>query len=316
MRIEEMETLLERLGVTPVATKDNEVLALCPGHKELTGREDHNPSWWINSETGRHICFSCGFKGGLWALIAQVKGLKDAQGRLDFADAKDWLYESFDGMVLDSLQDTGPIVKPEPEVKITEASLALFTYPPEPALKSRGLTLEAAKKHELLWDPKHSNWIIVIREPHSNKLLGWQEKGYSRRYFNNYPPRVVKSEALFGFSQYSSGPMIVVESPLDVVRLSSIGISGGVATYGVHISNAQLKIIREADEIVFALDNDEAGRAASKKLLELTRPLNFEAWFFDYSQTDRKDIGGMSRAEAITGLQNSRHCVYGEKALP
>jgi len=110
--------------------------------------------------------------------------------------------------------------------------------------------------------------------------------------------------------------MIVVESPLDVVRLSSIGISGGVATYGVHISNAQLKIIREADEIVFALDNDEAGRAASKKLLELTRPLNFEAWFFDYSQTDRKDIGGMSRAEAITGLQNSRHCVYGEKALP
>lgn len=315
MRLEEMERLLDRLGIEPVSTRDNEFLALCPGHKEITGKEDRNPSWWINAETGRHICFSCGFKGGIWGLIAQVKGLRDAQGRLDFADAKDWMYESFDGIVFDALSETEP-VKKEPEVRISEASLALFSYPPEHALQSRGLTLAAAEQYELLWDKAHSNWIIVIRDPHSNKLQGWQEKGYSRRYFNNYPPGVAKAETLFGYSQYTGGKMIVVESPLDVLRLASLGIAGGVATYGVHISNAQLKLIREADEIIFALDNDDAGKAASKKLLDLTRPLNFEAWFFDYSHTDRKDIGGMSRSEVLTGLQNARHCVYGEMALP
>lgn len=314
MRIEEMETLLRRLNIEPVNVKNSEILALCPGHKELTGREDRNPSWWINADTGQHICFSCGFKGGLWSLIAQRQGFYDQIGRLDYADAKDWLYESFGTIQLDALSEMErPIEKPE--FKVSEASLAVFVDPPSNALKSRGLSLAAAQEYGLLWDSNKQNWIIVIREPYSNKLLGWQEKGYSRRYFNNYPPGVEKAQSLFGFSQYSGGKMIVVESPLDVVRLASLGIAGGVATYGVHISAAQLKLIKEADEIVFALDNDDAGKAASKKLLELTKTSAFEAWFFDYSGTDRKDIGGMSRAEVMQGLQNAKHCVYGEGAL-
>ena len=310
-----MEQLLTRLDIDPIATRGSEILALCPGHKELTGREDRNPSWWINAETGRHICFSCGFKGGVSTLVAHVKGFRDSQGRLDYADAKDWIYESFEGIFLGTLDTIEvPIVK-EPEVKIREASLAVFNYPPEDALKSRGISLDAAKKHELLWDKVHSNWIIVIRDAHSNKLLGWQEKGYSRRYFNNYPAGVVKSDALFGIQQYDGGRMIVVESPLDVVRLTSLGVPGGVATYGASISNEQLKLIKEADEVIFALDNDDAGKASSKKMLELTRTLGFEAWFFDYSQTDRKDVGGMSRSEVTYGLAHAKHCVYGLGAL-
>lgn len=314
MRIEEMEALLRRLNIEPVNVKNSEILALCPGHKEITGREDRNPSWWINSDTGQHICFSCGFKGGLWSLIAQRQNFYDPNGRLDYADAKDWLYESFGTIQLDTLAEIErPIEKPE--FKVSNASLAVFSNPPSDALRSRGLSLAAAQDHELLWDSVKRNWIIVIREPYSNKLLGWQEKGYSRRYFNNYPPGVEKSHCLFGFSKYSGGRMVVVESPLDVVRLSSLGISGGVATYGVHISAAQLKLIKEADEIVFALDNDDAGKAASKKLLELTKTDAFEAWFFDYSTTDRKDVGGMSKFEVTEGLANAKHCVYGTEAL-
>jgi hypothetical protein len=314
MKLEEMEQLLVRLGIDPIRTKDSEILALCPGHKELTGREDRNPSWWINADTGQHICFSCGFKGGLWSLIAQRQNLHDQNGRLDYADAKDWLYESFGAIQMDVLTEIErPIEKPE--YKISQASLAVFVDPPADALKSRGLSLAAAQAYELLWDASKKNWIIVIRDPYSNKLLGWQEKGFSRRYFNNYPPGVEKSQSLFGFSQYSGGQMIVVESPLDVVRLASLGISGGVSTYGVHISNEQLRLIKEADEVVFALDNDEAGKANSKKLLELTKTLAFEAWFFDYSGTDVKDIGGMSRLEVTSGLNGAKHCVYGLGAL-
>lgn len=314
MKLEEMEELLRRLNIEPINVRNSEVLALCPGHKEITGREDRNPSWWINAETGQHICFSCGFKGGLWSLIAQRQNFVDPNGRLDYADAKDWLYESFGAIQLDALAEIErPIEKPE--FKVSEASLAVFSDPPESVLKSRGLNLAAAQAHNLLWDPRHQNWIIVIRDPYSNKLLGWQEKGFSRRYFNNYPPGVEKSHALFGFSNYKGGKMIVVESPLDVVRLTSLGITGGVATYGVHISAAQLKLIKEADEIIFALDNDEAGKAASKKLLDMTKTSGFESWFFDYSHTDRKDIGGMSRAEIVQGLQSAKHCVYGEAAL-
>ena len=312
MRLEEMERVLERLNIDVINVRGSEILALCPGHKEITGKEDHNPSWWLNAETGAHICFSCGFKGNIWSLIATAQNLRDANGFLDYADAKDWLYLSFDNIQLGSPDEEIEQESIFKEVtQITESRLALFTYPPEHALKARGLTLQAAEKHQLLWDTAHSNWITVIRDPYSNKLLGWQEKGFSRRYFRNYPTGVEKSTTLFGLNRYKGGRMIIVESPLDVVRLDSIGISGGVSTYGSMISNAQIELIKDADEILFALDNDESGINASKKVLEQ----NFEAWFFNYSHTDMKDIGAMSRLEILTGLDNAKHSVNGLGAI-
>lgn len=306
-----MERVLTRLNIEPVNSRGSEILALCPGHKEVTGKEDRTPSWWINSETGAHICFSCGFKGSLWSLIATVQGLKDANGLLDYADAKDWLYLSFDNLMLGSQEEEQEESIFKEVSSLGESRLALFTLPPENALKARGFTVEAAEQYELLWDTQHSNWISVIRDPHSNKLLGWQEKGFSRRYFRNYPQGVEKSTTLFGFNQYKGGRMIVVESPLDVVRLASVGISGGVSTYGSMISNTQINLIKEADEIVFALDNDESGITSSKKMLDL----NFESWYFNYAHTDMKDIGAMSKSEILTGLSNAKHSVHGLGAL-
>jgi hypothetical protein len=312
MKLEEMERVLGRLNITPINTRGSEILALCPGHKEITGKEDRTPSWWINSETGAHICFSCGFKGNLWALIATAQGLKDANGFLDYADAKDWLYLSFDNLSLGTSEEDQEEESIFKEVTtITESRLALFTFPPKHALAARGLTLPAAEYHQLLWDTVHSNWITVIRDPHSNKLLGWQEKGFSRRYFRNYPVGVEKSTTLFGLNRYKGGQMIVVESPLDVVRLESIGISGGVSTYGSMISNTQLELIKDADEIVFALDNDESGINASKKMLDQS----FEAWYFNYAHTDMKDVGAMSKSEILIGLDNAKHSVNGLGAL-
>lgn len=310
MRLEDMERVLTRLNIEPVTERGNEILALCPGHKEMTGKEDRNPSWWINSETGAHICFSCGFKGNLWSLIATAQNLRDANGFLDYADAKDWFYLSFDNISLESPEEEQESIFKE-VTEITESRLALFTMPPSYALTARGFTWEAAEKHQLLWDKEHGNWISVIRDPHSNKLLGWQEKGFSRRYFRNYPQGVEKSTTLFGFNRYQSGPMIVVESPLDVVRLESIGVTGGVATYGSVISKAQIELIKEADEIVFAFDNDDAGIKASTYMLSLP----IEAWYFNYSQTDMKDVGAMSKSEILTGLKTAKHSVNGLGAL-
>jgi DNA primase len=105
--------------------------------------------------------------------------------------------------------------------------------------------------------------------------------------------------------------MIVVESPLDVVRLSSIGIDGGVATYGAIVSAAQFNLIRGADRIIFAMDNDDAGKASSQSLLEMCKQMGVECWFFNYSGIDLKDVGGMSRSEALTGLSTARHQLRG-----
>lgn len=318
MMIEDMEEILDRLGISTISARGDEILALCPGHKMMTGREDHNPSWWINADTGAHICFSCGYKGGLLALISNTLGLVDVNGLDDYGAAKDWLAS----LNLDTSKYAERLAKaervferPAEQLAMTDSRLALFVTPPEYARQARGFTERACVTHELLWEDSRQLWVTPIRHPFTGSLLGWQEKGFRDRFFNNYPAGVEKSTSLYGYAQYTGGDMIVVESPLDVVRLTSVGISGGVATYGAMISNLQMSLIRGADRVIFALDNDDAGRTASEKIIEQTRTHGFEAWFFNYSRTDMKDVGAMSRTEIEQGLATARHSLNGKRAL-
>jgi DNA primase len=305
MNVEEMESTLDRLGIVYVGTRGSEIQGYCPGHLRRTGKEDNNPSWYINAETGAHICFSCGFKGGVTFLVCYLQGFY-TDTELDFDKAKEWLGDLGELSVAFE-RATKPKVIFEEVTYITEAALAAFVVPPDHALKSRGLTKEAAQKYELLWDARRDLWIIPIRDASTQKLLGWQEKAYSGRYFNNYPVGVRKSRTLFGLKQYTSGPMILVESPLDVVRLASVGITGGVASYGSLVSKEQVSALRVADMLYVAMDNDEAGRHSASELLDASFNDGFECWFFDYEHTDMKDVGGMSKSEIKTGLDNAKH---------
>lgn len=308
MTVEEMEETLERLGLEVISIRGSELQGYCPAHLQRTGHPDNNPSWWINAETGAHICFSCQFKGGLYSLVSYIQGI-------EYEDAKSWVDSSDRNLSAALAKATRPKEIFQEQTHITESMLSAFTDPPELALRSRGLSAKAAAYYEVLWDNNNSNWITVIRDPYTNKLMGWQEKGSVSRYFKNYPTGVQKSTALFGYQQYNGGDMVVVESPLDVVRLASVGVLGGVSTYGAVISMAQLNIIRGATRIIFALDNDEAGRSASLSMLDLCKKMGTEAWFFNYSKTDQKDVGGMSRDEILSGIETARHSIHGFKAV-
>jgi DNA primase len=308
MTVQEMEDTLTRLGMETVSTRGDEVQSYCPAHKDRTGHEDRNPSFWINADTGAFICFSCQFKGNVYSLINYVSGI-------DYDKAKEW-FDSPSLLVsrFNRITEEKKALIEEPTI-ITESMLSAFVDPPAEALTARGLTSHAARAYELCWDTRNENWIIPIRDAKTEKLLGWQEKGYSKRHFNNTPAKMKKSNSLFGLKQYIAGDMIVVESPLDVVRLASIGIHGGVATYGALISMSQVTYLRGADRLIFALDNDDAGKASSKEMLKLCQQYEMEAWFFNYNHTDMKDIGGMSLDEVRLGIANARHSVHGLKAV-
>lgn len=307
MTVEEMEETLNRLQIEVVSISGIELQAHCPAHLQRTGKEDRNPSWWINSDTGAHICFSCGYKGGLQSLVSLVQNI-------EFQDVDSWLDSGDRKLSAALIKATKPKEVFQEVTHITESMLSAFVEPPSEALLSRGLSNNAARYYEVLWDVRNSNWITVIRDMHG-KLLGWQEKGHLSRYFRNYPKGIQKSISLFGYNQFSGGDMIVVESPLDTVRLASVGILGGVSTYGSVVSDAQFKLITSAERIIFAMDNDDAGRASSLDILKKCKDSGVEAYFFNYSHTEMKDIGAMSKGEILQGLESSKHYVRGQKAL-
>jgi len=305
----DVEKVLLNLDLKLYAQRGVEVNGLCPMHKARTGKEDHSPSWWINSETGYHICFSCGYKGNIYSLVRDVRGV-------DYFSAKEFIEE--EELPLDSLmkriKDLPQYIQPEEPIGMSEARLAVYTDPPASELKKRFITAEAAKHHGVLWDTKNEAWILPIRDPNDFTLWGWQEKGARGRFFKNQPAGVKKSKTVFGVEVMATDILVVVESPLDVVRLASVGVAGAISTYGAIISEEQAKIMRRADKVIAAFDKDEAGRKACESMRPYARKYGIDLSFFNYQGLDAKDPGDMTINQIYQGIENAKHMVYGKEA--
>ena len=306
----DVEKILLFLEIPLHAQRGTEVNGLCPMHKARTGKEDHRPSWWINSETGAHICFSCGYKGNIYTLISDIKGI-------DYHDAREYIDDTAE-LPIDSLmkriKELPQYVVAEETIPMSEARLAVYGEPPNIELKKRFLTREAVNTYGVLWDKPNEAWILPIRDPDTFSLLGWQEKGARGRFFKNQPAGVKKSKTVFGVQHLNEEYLIVVESPLDVVRLASVGVSGAVSIYGAMMSDEQAKIIRRAKRVVAAFDNDPAGKKACEQIRDYARKYGFDLLFFNYNGIDVKDVGDMTEVEIVRGLETAKHMLHGKAA--
>ena len=317
--------MLEALGIEVLQEQGDEVLAMCPMHRERTGKEDHNPSWNFNLVSGLSLCFSCSYATNAVGLVADVMGFKTKKlGLVDYEAAEKWL-EDF---ALDPESQLGRIAKMRrfrsPDeyvpklVPMTEARLAVFSpEPPAWALKARKIDQEACTRYGVLWDHATDCWITPLRDPETGKLIGYQQKGQGNRYFRNRPPGVRKSQTLFGLDAHAPGsPMIVVESPLDALRLDMLGYSGAVSTCGAKISEAQMQLMAfRASEILLALDADQAGRKATEEFYTAFTPVGVPFSCLNYRGTDAKDVGDMDDAEVDWAVENAVSSIWGVDAL-
>lgn len=317
----DMPSALDELGVQVHEVRGDEVWAWCPSEDHLDER--HPQHWSINSESGDHLCFSCGFAGNLEMLVAERMDFRfkmrlpeGEEQRLDLNKAREWIRER--GMSLDALKRL-PSWQREPEEYVPpmgESLLAIYDDPPVEELEKRALDLESCQKYGVLWDHRESTWITPVRDPYDHTLWGWQAKGNG--IFKNYPVGIKKSRTLFGLDAFAGGRAILLESPLDVVRLDTSGIEGGLSTFGASISEHQMRVVLDvADEVIVATDNfntDPAGRKAALTLLKkYSRRIPMR--FLDYSKTDAKDVGDMTDEEIHSSVKNSKHAWRGRQAL-
>jgi hypothetical protein len=196
--------VLESLGID-YDERGHEANALCPAHFARTGKEDRSPSWWINTDTGQHICFSCNYKGNLAQLVCDVNEFYiktwDNKYAYDYDTARTWLSEVSAipiEKLLEMVKNLPNRIEEAPKpLEMSEARLAVFVEPPQEELDSRSITAESAQKYGVLWDAQSKMLILPIREPLYNKLLGWQEKGTVDRTFKNRPAGLQKSKTIF-----------------------------------------------------------------------------------------------------------------------
>lgn len=322
----DIEATLNVLGID-YTIRNAEANALCPMHERMTGRPDNNPSWWINIETGAHICFSCHYKGNLLQLVCDINEfyvkLPDGSLSYDYKAGKSWLATASDTPVeklLDHLKSIPKYIQPIPKpIPMSEARLAVFVDPPKEELDKRGILLRDAKDLGILWDATKKAWILPLRHPDSGALMGWQEKGTLTRSFMNRPAGMAKSTTLFGVETLTDNePVIIVESPLDVAHIRSSGWSSPVvAVCGSSISEDQVKLLRSSSTIIVAFDNpniDKAGKKACDEMQLLARKYGLMVYYFNYGDSDAKDPGDLTSEEIHWGLDHAKPGIYGESA--
>ena len=99
----------------------------------------------------------------------------------------------------------------------------------------------------------------------------------SPKYLNSpETPIFEKGRELYGLYQArrairDAGRVVVVEGYMDVVALAQHGVEYAVATLGTATTSLHVqKLFRQADEIVYCFDGDDAGRRAAWRALENT----------------------------------------------
>jgi len=322
---------LQALGIPVLGENENrktgvlEYKSYCPYHRG-GGVVDRTPGWYINSETGEHLCFSCGFRGTLQVLAYRLL-------QVTWEEAADWVNKRTDILArfLErdawALEDRGPRKQMAP---INDARILGFSAVPAQMLADRNISRAAADSYEIRWDAQREAWILPIRSP-DGLLLGWQVKGTGPdRYFRNYPMGVAKGSALFGLQTLSgTGDVGVVESPLDAARLNSLGFEA-VATYGAMVTEVQMDLLIEnAYSLVVCMDNygsDAAGARSALWMMGLgpdgkalrsgkdySRLIRIK--FFNYEGVTAKDPGPMRGSEIRHAWRTARGSVRGPQAV-
>jgi DNA primase len=295
-----VEATLKQLDIEVEYQEGDELWALCPGHESRLGRADHNPSWSINIRQGMSYCFSCGYKSSLSSLVYDLAG-PEAASSLRAGVRTPPVVE---GYRVRRDASTERFFRGTEEVKpLAESALALYDVPPEEAMVARHLTHAAAGHLGVLWDSKVSAWILPLRWPRDNRLMGWQVKGQRKRIFRNYPIRVPKAKTLFGYPQVrESDSVVLVESPLDAVRLVGMGYQS-VALCGSKVSLSQMDLLSHFDRVVLALDNDDAGQEETRRLVRSTPPFKYSVIRY---HGPSKDVGEMEEPDVRAALEAVR----------
>lgn len=291
--ITDLPNILRSIGVDVRKENGKEIVGCCPVHEKRTGKADRSPSWSMNSTNGLWICHSCGARGNLPILVSEVTGETDAIMAV---------HNLIINAGLNQLQN--PVFDNTPAQPVDWLTFSAFEKPPADELTNRRLTKEASDEYGLRWNTSKQAWVLPIVSP-LGELWGWQEKGTD--YVRNYPVGITKSHTLFGIERFKSSTVVLVESPLDVVRFAS-SFSGMqcLSSFGVNVSTQQLHLLASvANKLIVALDNDVAGLVKSKELFKIMPLFRKGVYWFDYNGTDAKDIGEMTDSEIEVALSAS-----------
>ncbi len=122
----------------------------------------------------------------------------------------------------------------------------------------------------------------------TGRVLPQFDAGEMGKYINSpETPIFSKSRLLYGLSKSKEGIReagfaLLVEGQMDVIMSHQDGVKNTIGTSGTALTDEQLTILkRYATKLVLNFDNDEAGRRAMERSIDLARARDFEIEVLD-----------------------------------
>jgi len=274
--------------------RGREIQFTCLWHK------DSRPSASFNLDKKVFICFACGAKGTLRDIIMKLNGTVE--------DAKDNNKQN----IVDKIS---LLFKKENEkhkqIEVLNTNiLENFKTRNYDYLLKRGFEKDILIEFNIGFDNKTSRITIPIFDE-KNRLRAI----FGRRIIDNDSPKYIpllpkknfkKSHVLFGLNKIDLNDNIgiLVEGHLDVIRAFQCGFRNTMAIQGSNISDEQVcLILKRFDKLIIAMDNDNAGERATRKIIDKIKR-SIILYKFKYCSQDIKDIGEMNSDQIQYGIDN------------
>lgn len=82
--VSDLKSVLLRVGIETEWSGENELKGYCPDHFKRTGRQPSDPRWYLNTKTGKCICFTEGRGSNIVRVIKNVLNLKTMEEAKEF----------------------------------------------------------------------------------------------------------------------------------------------------------------------------------------------------------------------------------------
>ena len=310
--------------------------AQCPFHQEKTA------SLMVSPEKQIWKCFGCSLGGDIYKFVMQVEHLEFGDALRLLAQKAGVVLQSrtrSEYQTQDSKSSIYQINRACAKVFQTillerDAGKSALEY-----LKKRGINVETIKQFQIGYAPKgfdlrglllKNNFVAaylvkagsperfydrimfpifdVLSNPvgFTGRILGEGEP----KYLNSpETPIFNKSRVLYGLNLAKAAfkeknYVILVEGQMDVVALHQAGVTNAVASSGTAITETQLVTLSKyTPNFLLAFDNDTAGKATTRKVIEMLLRLDLNSKVVDFGAIGRSpnsersdDFGAIGRS--------------------